>query len=93
MKKLVGKLNLVDPYGNKEILKVFTDWEEGTVHYVLTSISGMLCSISNLQCGWRGPLLPDNTYEYEDNRDILNIVKIAVEGGTSKVESMKVFVD
>ena len=93
MKKLVGKLNLVDPYGNKEFLKVFANREEGTVNYVLTSSSGMRCSISNLQCGWRGPLLPDNTYEYEDNSDILNIVKKAVDGGTSKVESMKVFVD
>ena len=91
MRKLVGKLNLVDPYGNKEFLKVFANSGEGTISYVLTNLGGMRCSISNLQCGWRGPLLPDNTYEYHSNSDILNMVKIAVEGGTAKVESMKVF--
>jgi hypothetical protein len=45
-----------------------------------------------MQCGWRGPLLPDNTYEYKNNRQLLSAVIEAVNGGVQTVEDSKLFV-
>jgi hypothetical protein len=71
---------------------VFTNKEEGTVSYSLFSPSGGAFAISNMQCGWRGPLLPDNTYEYKNNRQLLSAVIEAVNGGVQTVEDSKLFV-
>ena len=92
MKKLIAKLTLKDGYGNIKFLQVFTNKEEGTVSYSLFSPSGGAFSISNMQCGWRGPLLPDNTYEYKNNRQLLSAVIEAVNGGVQTVEDSKLFV-
>jgi hypothetical protein len=70
---------------NIKFLKVFTNEEEGTVSYSLVSPSGGAFAISNMQCGWRGPLLPDNTYEYKNNRQLLSAVIEAVNGGVQKL--------
>ena len=92
MKKLIAKLTLKDGYGNIKFLQVFTNKEEGTVSYSLFSPSGGAFAISNMQCGWRGPLLPDNTYEYKNNRQLLSAVIEAVNGGVQKVDDSKLFV-
>ena len=93
MSKLIAKLDISDPYGNQKVLQVFTDEEQGTVSYRLKSENtGIGFSISNLQCGWRGPALPDNTYEYEDNISILEAVIKAVRGGVYRVTDKKLFV-
>jgi hypothetical protein len=91
MKKF-AKLTLKDGYGNIKFLQVFTNKEEGTVSYSLFSPSGGAFAISNMQCGWRGPLLPDNTYEYKNNKQLLSAVIEAVNGGVQTVEDSKLFV-
>jgi len=94
MKQLIAKLNVSDGFGNKKVLKVFTNRDEGTVSYSLTSnSSGMGFAISNMQCGWRGLNLPDNTYEYETNKVLLDAVVEAVMGGVYKVSSRKLFIE
>lgn len=94
MKQLIAKLDVADPFGNEKVLKVFSNVEEGTVTYHLTGKkSGISFSISNLQCGWRGPSLPDNNYEYNDNQALLNSVVEAVNGGVCKVKDKKLFVN
>lgn len=93
MKKLIGKLNLVDGFGNRSVLKVFTNKDEGIVSYSLSGLNTRIpFSLSNLQCGWRGPALPDNIYEYENNTELFNMVITAVNGGVEKVEESKLFV-
>ena len=92
MNKLIAKLTLKDGYGNIKFLQVFTNKEEGTVSYSLFSPSGGAFAISNMQCGWRGPLLPDNTYEYKNSRQLLSAVIEAVNGGVQEVEDSKLFV-
>jgi hypothetical protein len=92
MKKLIAKLTLKDSYKNTKFLKVFTNEEEGTVSYSYTSPSGASFALSNMQCGWRGPLLPDNTYEYKNNKQLLSTVIEAVNGGVQTVEDSKLFV-
>ena len=91
MKKLMAKLTLKDGYGNTKFLQVFINAEEGTVSYSHFSASRAPFSISNLQCGWRGPLLPDNIYEHEDNRQLLSAVVEAVNGGVQEVVESKLF--
>ena len=92
MRKLIAKLTLKDGYGNIKFLQVFTNKEEGTVSYSLFSPSGGAFAISNMQCGWRGPLLPDNTYEYKNNKQLLSAVIEAVNGGVQTVEDSKLFI-
>jgi hypothetical protein len=92
MNKLIAKLTLKDGCKNTKFLKVFTNEEAGTVYYSLVSPSGTSFAISNMQCGWRGPLLPDNTYEYKNNRQLLSAVIEAVNGGVQTVEDSKLFV-
>ena len=91
MKKLIAKLTLKDGYKNTKFLKVFANAEEGTVSYSLTSGAGTSFALSNLQCGWRGPLLPDNTYEYKNNWQLLSAVVEAVNGGVQTVVDSKLF--
>ena len=92
MKQLIAKLTLKDGCKNRKFLKVFTNEEEGTVSYSLTSGAGTSFAISNMQCGWRGPLLPDNTYEYKNNWQLLSAVVEAVNGGVQTVVDSKLFV-
>ena len=94
MRQLIGKFDVTDSIGNKKILKVFANREEGTVGFSLTSASsGTSFAISNMQCGWRGPSLPDNTYEYPNNKSLMKAVKEAVNGGVYHVEAEKLFID
>jgi hypothetical protein len=46
-----------------------------------------------MQCGWRGPHLPDNTYEYPTNKALMRAVKEAVNGGVCNVIEEKLFID
>ena len=93
MKQLIAKLDVSDGYGNKKILQVFTNKEEGTVTYWFGNTSGTRFAVSNMQCGWRGPNLPDNIYEHETNKKLLNAVVESVMGGVYKVESRKLFIE
>lgn len=93
MRKLIANVQVVDGFRNEKTLRVFTNQDEGTVSYSLVgNNSGIGFSLSNLQCGWRGPQLPDNTYEYNDNASLLNRVVEAVNGGVYKVIQQKLFV-
>jgi hypothetical protein len=94
MRQLIGKFEVKDSMSNQKTLKVFTNREEGTVAYSLTSNkSGNSFAISNMQCGWRGPQLPDNTYEYPTNKALMKAVIEAVNGGVYRVKEEKLFVD
>ena len=90
MKQLIAKLNLTEPMGNKKIFKIF-EYESGEVGYSLTNSDNVGFATSNLQCGWRGPLLPDNVFEYESPKQLLESVIEAVNGGVSKVDSSSLF--
>ena len=92
MKKLMAKLTLKDVYGSTKFLQVFINAEEGIVSYSHFNASRTSFSISNLQCGWKGPLLPDNIYEYEDNKQLLSAVVEAVNGGVQEVVESKLFI-
>ena len=93
MRQLIGKFEVVDGFGNQKTLKVFANRQVGTVDFSLTS-NRTSCgfAISNLQCGWRGPHLPDNTYEYPTNKELMDAVKEAVNGGVCKVTEEKLFI-
>ena len=93
MRQLIGKFEIADSFGNKKSLKVFTNREEGTVGFSLTNSGGTSFAISNMQCGWRGPHLPDNTYEYPTNKALMKAVKEAVNGGVCKIQEEKLFID
>lgn len=92
MTQLIGKFEVADPFGNKKSLKVFANRQVGTVHFSLTNSGGISFSISNMQCGWRGPQLPDNTYEYPTNKALMKAVKEAVNGGVCQVTEEKLFI-
>lgn len=92
MRKLIANVRVTDGVRNQKTLKVFANREEGTVGYSLESDNGTSFSISNMQCGWRGPRLPDNTYEYKTNESLLNAIVEAVNGGVCKVIEKKLFV-
>jgi len=92
MKQLIAKVRVVDGYGNEKTLKIFTNRDEGVVHYSLVSDSDTSFSIGNMQCGWKGPALPDNTYEYDTNTKLLDRVLEAVRGGVYRVLDKKLFV-
>jgi hypothetical protein len=89
--KLIGQLEVKDPHGNVKTLSISVDREDGWVGYQLKGSSSNF-AISNLQCGWRGPKLPDNTYEYPTNTELISAVKQAVNGGTYTVTLEKIFV-
>ena len=92
MKILVGKVEITDGLNNQKTLKVFTDRTKGIVDFLLTGKNGTRFSISNMQCGWRGPNLPDNTYEYPTNTMLMAAVKEAIYGGVYDVVEVKTFV-
>ena len=92
MRQLIGKFEVVDGFGNQKTLKVFANRQVGTVDLSLTNSGGTSFAISNMQCGWRGPQLPDNTYEYPTNKALMEAVKEAVNGGVCKVTEEKLFI-
>jgi hypothetical protein len=92
MRQLIGKFEVVDGFGNQKTLKVFANRQVGTVDLSLTNSGGTSFAISNMQCGWRGPQLPDNTYEYPTNKELMDAVKEAVNGGVCKVTEEKLFI-
>jgi len=92
MKQLIAKLNLTESMGNKKIFKIF-EYESGEVGYSLTNSDGVGFATSNLQCGWRGPLLPDNVFEYESPKQLLESVIESVKGGVSNVNSSSLFIN
>jgi len=92
MRKLIAVVEVVDGCKNQKSLRVFADREEGTVGYSLVGNNGTSFATGNMQCGWRGPRLPDNTYEYKTNQLLLNRVVEAVNGGVYKVTEKKLFV-
>ena len=92
MRQLIGKFEVKDSMGNQKTLKVFTNRQVGTVDFSLTNNGGFSFAISNMQCGWRGPQLPDNTYEYPTNKALMEAVKEAVNGGVCKVTEEKLFI-
>jgi len=93
MRQLIGKFEVEDSMGNQKTLKVFANRQVGTVDFDLTSNrTGWGFAISNMQCGWRGPQLPDNTYEYPTNKALMEAVKEAVNGGVCHVLEEKLFI-
>lgn len=93
MTKLIAKLLVSDSLKNEKTLKVFTNQEQGTVSYTLVGVNGSTSfSISNLQCGWRGPSLPDNIYEYKNNKELFEAVIKAINGGVYKIIEQKLFI-
>lgn len=93
MRKLIAHVEVVDGLNrNPKTLRVFANREEGTVGYSLISDNDTSFAISNMQCGWRGPQLPDNTYEYKSNEALLKRIVVAVNGGVYKVVRTKLFV-
>jgi len=92
MRQLIGKFEVADSYGNHKTLKVFANRQVGTVDFSLTNSGGTSFSIGNMQCGWRGPQLPDNTYEYPTNKVLMKAVKEAVNGGVCYVVEEKLFI-
>jgi hypothetical protein len=94
MRQLIGKFKITDSMNeNPKSLMVFVNREEGTVGFSLTNSEDTSFAISNMQCGWRGPDLPDNTYEYPTNRALMKAVKEAVNGGVYHVIEEKLFID
>ena len=92
MRKLIAKLKLDGLHTNVYFLNVYTDEDEGTVDYRLTCTNSINYALSNMQCGWRGPLLPDNIYEHSDNENLLGTIREAVNGGVYTVQELKLFV-
>jgi hypothetical protein len=90
MQQLLGKINTVDPYGNRHVLKVFEN-ESGTVGYSLSTSKGIRLAVSNMQCGWRGPDLPDNVYDYDNPVKLMRDVREAINGSTEKFTDSKTY--
>ena len=64
MKKLIAKVSTQQRSGlNPKTLFVYEN-QSGTVGYRYTNSGGTSFAISNMQCGWRGPNLPDCIYDY-----------------------------
>jgi len=88
MKKLVSKLNVVDPMGNKKTLKTFM-LEDGQFSHHLVSDSGMLFSLSNLQLKKQ---LPEHTldleydFDYQCEEDFQSVIEYCVTTGVYNVE-------
>jgi len=88
--KLVAILDVRDPCFNDMALKVFADRESGLVFYELSHGEGhTLWHIAALDC--ENPSLPDNTYEYDTNKKLLEAVIEAVNGGLFKVMNERLF--
>ena len=91
MKKLIAKVNTRQRSGlNPKTLFVYEN-ESGTVGYRYTNSSGTSFAISNMQCGWRGPNLPDCVYDYKNPFHLLRNVINAVNGGVQEVIDSKLY--
>jgi len=91
MRKLIAKVNTRQRNGlNPKTLFVYEN-ESGTVGYSYTNSSGTSFAISNMQCGWRGPNLPDCVYDYKNPFHLLRNVIKAVNGGVQEVADSKLY--
>ena len=91
MKKLIAKVSTQQRGGlNPKTLFVYEN-ESGTVGYQYTNSSGTSFAISNMQCGWRGPNLPDCVYDYKSPERLLWYVIQAVNGGVQEVTQSKLY--
>lgn len=91
MRKLIAKVNTQQRSGeNPKILFVYEN-ESGTVGYRYANSSGTNFAISNMQCGWRGPNLPDCIYDYISPAQLLRCVVKAVNGGVQEVTNSKLY--
>ena len=92
MRKLIAKVNTAQRSGlNPKTLFVYENGS-GTVGYNYTNNQGMSFAISNMQCGWRGPNLPDCIYDYNTPAHLIRSVIKAVNGGVQKVIDKKVYI-
>jgi len=91
MQKLIGKIN-TEQYGglNPKTLYVYEN-ESGAVGYRYISKSGTSFAVSNIQCGWRGPELPDCIYEYNSPMHLMRAAEKAVNGGVVTAVSKKTY--
>ena len=91
MKKLIAKVSTQQRSGlNPKTLLVYEN-QSGTVGYRYTNSGGMSFAISNMQCGWRGPNLPDCVYDYKNPFHLLRNVIKAVNGGVQEVTDSKLY--
>jgi hypothetical protein len=92
MKKLIAKVNTAQRSGlNPKTLFVYEN-ESGTVGYRYLNNQGTSFAISNMQCGWRGPNLPDCIYDYNTPGHLIRSVVKAVNGGVQEVTGKKVYI-
>ena len=92
MRKLIAKVNTAQRSGlNPKTLFVYENGS-GTVGYNYTNNQGMSFAISNMQCGWRGPTLPDCIYDYNTPAHLIRSVIKAVNGGVQEVIDKKVYI-
>jgi|SRR5210317_1663028 len=91
MKKLIAKVSTQQRSGlNPKTLFVYEN-QSGTVGYRYTNSGGTSFAISNMQCGWRGPNLPDCIYDYISPAQLLRCVVKAVNGGVQEVTDSKLY--
>ncbi len=91
MKKLIAKVSTQQRSGlNPKSLYVF-ETDCGMVDYSYTNKRGVRFAVSNMQCGWRGPELPDCVYDYKNPFHLLRNVIKAVNGGVQEVTDSKLY--
>ena len=91
MKKLIAKVNTQQRSGlNPKVLHIF-ETDCGMVDYSQTNKRGVRFAVSNMQCGWRGPNLPDCVYDYISPAQLLRCVVKAVNGGVQEVTDSKLY--
>ncbi len=91
MKKLVAKVSTRQRSGaNPKTLYIY-ETDSGMVSYSYTNSRGSSFAISNMQCGWRGPNLPDCVYDYKNPFHLLRNVVKAVNGGVQMVTDSKLY--
>jgi hypothetical protein len=91
MKKLVAKVSTQQRSGlNPKTLYIY-ETDSGMVSYSYTNSRGSSFAISNMQCGWRGPNLPDCVYDYKNPFHLLRNVVKAVNGGVQMVTDSKLY--
>ena len=91
MKKLIAKVNTQQRSGlNPKVLHIF-ETDCGMVDYSYTNKRGVRFAVSNMQCGWRGPELPDCVYDYKNPFHLLRNVIKAVNSGVQEVTDSKLY--
>lgn len=92
MRKLIAKVNTAQRSGlNPKTLFVYEN-ESGTIGYNYTNNRGLSFAVSNMQCGLRGPNLPDCIYDYNTPAQLIRSVVKAVNGGVQEVTGKKVYI-